>query len=1130
MVNLAGQIFTKQGTSIETFPLSSFFLTGTDRQSDPKILYDTQSGRWYASIIDMMLLVTGGVDQSHFNITVAVSTSSDPTGTWKIYGLKTGEILPDQPIIGLSDDKFIVSVNDFEGLIGPFIGAQYWVLNKTEMVNGAATIDFDSYGPNSSLESVHPVQSLSPTSTQYMVSVGGGSLGLSTTTVQLLSITGTPPGTVTVNTTPLTISIVNQPPSGVEPNTSATINTDDFRVLSAVWSQGNLWYSLTDSCIPSGDTTSRSCVRLTEVSTTSPKVVQDFDLGASGTSYYYPAVSMDGQGNLEVIYGYSSSTIFPSLAITGQLTTDLPNTVALPKTLVQGTNNDQSGRYGDYFGAATDPSDTSQVWVAGEYNPTPIGWSTLIASMTMTATYTMTALSTYLNFQPGSSATSVVTLTSIAGFNGTVSLSASVTPSGPTASLNPSSVNLPKSGSANSTLMVSASSTVTPGPYTVSITGSGNGLVKQIIVAVTVGPDFSLSAKPASVSVQAGSLATTTITVRSIANFAGTVTLSASVVPSGPSATFNPASVSLAPGGLANSTLTVTSANPGLFTVTIPGTSGSLRHTATVIAVVKGYLISANSATLSLAAGSSNTATIFVGSSNGFGGNVQLSATVSPSGPTITFNPSTVLLPAGGFSLSSMTVTASSTISAGVYTITVTGANASEASSTTISAIVTPLTLTFNNSTVFSGVTVATTGSLSVDAPTNAPTLSGSLTTTATSSKGKILFTHTYTVTALSLKSSSAGRFEWHLLLNIPISPYTLSSGEDIILTSTGTSITNSVTRTPDIDQNGIVDISDVNTVVASNGCSLHQSCYNPLADLDADGTVDFIDVSTVAFDYQVPNYLPNFTMAASSTSLMVPVGSSASTTITLTSTNTFAGTVSLAILSPSVLTTTLSSSSVTLKSGGSGSSKLTVSSSTLGIFRLNVTGTSGVLSHSTIITIYVADFAMFPDNSALTILTNGKTDGTASTAIEMFGINGLSGTASVSASVTPRGLTATVNPTSVSFPAFGPHIDSFLTVSSHTKGGYVVTVTVTIGSLAHFFDVSVSVCIIGQICNQSVAQGQASTGGPRNGPESTGLMAGSSTSAYSSGATTPPRSDTLLARQKILIQGQPHNPATGQT
>jgi hypothetical protein len=48
-------------------------------------------------------------------------------------------------------------------------------------------------------------------------------------------------------------------------------------------------------------------------------------------------------------------------------------------------------RYGDYFGAATDPTDPSLVWVAGQIPKlgVPHGWGTVIASLSVSAPRTV---------------------------------------------------------------------------------------------------------------------------------------------------------------------------------------------------------------------------------------------------------------------------------------------------------------------------------------------------------------------------------------------------------------------------------------------------------------------------------------------------------------------------------------------------------------------------------------------------------------------------------------------------------------------------------------------------------------------------------------------------------------------
>jgi len=102
---------------------------------------------------------------------------------------------------------------------------------------------------------------------------------------------------------------------------------------------------------------------------------------------------------------------------------------------------------------------------------------------------------TSLSIPIGSSGTSTLTLTSINGFSGGVSMSAQVipvsltaglSPSNPTMTLAPSTVNLQSNSSGSSTLTVSASLLTTPGSYTVTITGKSGNVSHTTQVAVTV--------------------------------------------------------------------------------------------------------------------------------------------------------------------------------------------------------------------------------------------------------------------------------------------------------------------------------------------------------------------------------------------------------------------------------------------------------------------------------------------------------------------------------------------------------------------------------------------------------------------------------------------------------------------
>lgn len=112
--------------------------------------------------------------------------------------------------------------------------------------------------------------------------------------------------------------------------------------------------------------------------------------------------------------------------------------------------------------------------------------------------------------------------------------------------------------------------------------GSSSSSTKTwtFIPAQTTSNDFSVSAGPASASVTAGGTATSTISTTVTAGSAESVTLSATGVPSGTTATFNPASVTS--GG--NSTLSIATSSTtaaGTYSITVTGNAASGTHTTT---------------------------------------------------------------------------------------------------------------------------------------------------------------------------------------------------------------------------------------------------------------------------------------------------------------------------------------------------------------------------------------------------------------------------------------------------------------------------------------------------------------------------------------------------------------------
>jgi subtilase family serine protease len=203
-------------------------------------------------------------------------------------------------------------------------------------------------------------------------------------------------------------------------------------------------------------------------------------------------------------------------------------------------------------------------------------------------------------------------------------------------------------------------------------------------------PSFTLSDSPSSLSITQGNSGTSTITVTDVGGFTGSVTLAASGLPSGVTATFgtNPTT------GTSVLTLTASAtATTGTSTVTITGTSGSLTATTTLALTVNSsatpaFSVSASPTSVTVTQGNSGTSTITVTSTGGFNSATTLSASGLPSGVTAAFSTNPVTPPANGSATSTLTLTASSSATVGAATVTITGTSGSTSHSTTIALTV----------------------------------------------------------------------------------------------------------------------------------------------------------------------------------------------------------------------------------------------------------------------------------------------------------------------------------------------------------------------------------------------------------------------------------------------------------
>jgi len=403
-VNSTGHVYTRTPAHTQTssFNLSDFFgapIHPTEipnaRYSDPRVLYDATSGRWFASILIFDGCTNSCATASNSEVDIAVSASSDPTGSWVVYPVETtnNNVLLDQPKLGVSNDKAVMTYNE-NGFGGPY---RFVTIQKSDLTALAGSVNLVLFGLDNSHYNVMPALSLGSTTTEYAASANRGG-----STLTIFAFTGTPlGGDATYSTTDLSIGTVTDPPLADQQGDSRQLDTGTAGVQSAVWQNNTLWAAGNTTCTPPGDSVSRSCLRFDRVSTSgTPSLVQDADLGQNGAHLFYPSVIVDSAGNLYAGHSVSSSSQYGTAGMTyfpgGTVVSSNPGidyrvgvgsyncTFCFDKN-----NNPTRNRWGDYSGSAQDPNNPKDVWLSEEWGSSSTTntdlWATEIGRFTASA-------------------------------------------------------------------------------------------------------------------------------------------------------------------------------------------------------------------------------------------------------------------------------------------------------------------------------------------------------------------------------------------------------------------------------------------------------------------------------------------------------------------------------------------------------------------------------------------------------------------------------------------------------------------------------------------------------------------------------------------------------------------------
>jgi hypothetical protein len=347
----------------------------TADDSDAQVLFDSIAGRWLISQVEYNSSFTTNL------LCIAVSQTSDATGSYNLYAIPFGNLLPDDPRMGVWPDGYYLSANMFQKG-AEFVGAQACALDRNAMLIGsplsALCFQWDASVYNLIPATIDGGAPFAPSPGEpnfFLQFVATGAVGTSLNLYKLhvdwrsASATFTGPVGIFVNSfheafgdgRTYRLQYRNFQAKGYE----SLMVSHSVQVKSSGNQTGMRWYEIRSP-------------------NTTPVVYQESTYSPDSTSYRWRgSIAQDKQGNMAMGYSRSRGSQYPSMSYVGRNSDD-PLKVMGVELKIQDGAGPRAGadRLGDYGSMAIDPSDDCTFWYSTEYLPTTgnFNWATQIAS------------------------------------------------------------------------------------------------------------------------------------------------------------------------------------------------------------------------------------------------------------------------------------------------------------------------------------------------------------------------------------------------------------------------------------------------------------------------------------------------------------------------------------------------------------------------------------------------------------------------------------------------------------------------------------------------------------------------------------------------------------------------------
>lgn len=379
-VNSSLAVFDKGGAQLLRCRLEEIFAPLIEEANvfSPKVLYDQFRSGWAVAAC------ARNAETGHAWLLLALSQGADPLGHWWLWAFDAGAdgavktpYWADGLGLAVDDATLYLTANLFNGQ-EQFVYAKLRVLSKKELLLGGRPHGWDFWqlrnADGSLVFGLQPAINLRAAGAQYLLNATSDGQGVTQWTVTQPSRQSCVLARRFVPTAPYCLA-----PNARPARAKRKLETGDTRLTNVVFRHGLLWTAHTIAA-NWGEGANVAAIQWLQINPRAGCVMQQGIYGAPRRHYFCPAVTVDGESNMLLVFNRAGEPEPPSLRFTGRCALDTPNQLQ-PSELLQRSLVADVSAWSITSGVAIAP-DESEMWLIGQYAPTEDDWATWIGAVT----------------------------------------------------------------------------------------------------------------------------------------------------------------------------------------------------------------------------------------------------------------------------------------------------------------------------------------------------------------------------------------------------------------------------------------------------------------------------------------------------------------------------------------------------------------------------------------------------------------------------------------------------------------------------------------------------------------------------------------------------------------------------